>query len=79
MPEDKRFKGESNKGYYYRTNSEQTEYKIIFKGAEEITVSDNTDDFARYDSSCTGKTHPPNDYAVYYDNDPGQDNGAECW
>ena len=78
LPKDPRF-SETNKGYYYRTNANGTEYKIILKDVvEQITITSDTDNFARYDSSCSGSS-PANDYAVYYDNNPSQNNGAECW
>ena len=80
LPKDPRFEGEDNKGYYYRTNADGTEYKIIIKDAiEKNTISAATDDFARYDGSCTSATLRPNDYAVYDDNNPNKGNGSECW
>ncbi len=88
LPADERGKNEDNKGYYYRTNDAKNEYKLIIKGSvEEITIASNTDDFARYGNSCEEtlsllslpKLSPPNDYAIYYDTEPGDGSGAECW
>ena len=89
LPKDPRFEGESDKGYYYRTNAtvsnpDPTEYKILLKNvAEEITVSPTGTDFSGYGDSCTPTAtqlaQAANDYAVYYDNNPGDGTGAECW
>jgi len=74
LPTDPKFKDDDNKGFYYKTDTNGTAYKIlVLDSVETLTVSLG-DEFARCPTTsgaCSGSI-PANTYSVY-------SAGAENW
>ncbi len=72
LPRDSRFESETNKGFYYMTDTNGTSYKLmVYDSVERFTVTSWGDEFARCpkeEGACTG-TNPTGvnteTYAVY--------------
>ncbi len=68
LPKDSRSENETNKGFYYKTDTNGTSYKLmVYDSVERFTIISWGDEFARCPKSggaCSGAV-PANTYAVY--------------
>ena len=71
LPTDPNQEQDFDKGYLYRTNADNSAYKVVVHQSVESEIVTNGNELARFVSSC-GAAIPPAQYAVY-------SNGAECW
>ncbi len=67
----------TNTGYVYTVNSTGSEFKVLsHHNVEQKRINDHSDEFARFEVSCPGRTPFPDAekdvYAVYSP-------GAKCW
>ncbi|MEY2664901.1 MAG: hypothetical protein RLZZ480_6 [Candidatus Parcubacteria bacterium] len=74
LPRDPNQESDSNKGFYYKTNSTGSMYKLmVYQTVESLTLSSYSDEFSRCPSACGScSAVASNVYAVY-------SAGAECW
>jgi prepilin-type N-terminal cleavage/methylation domain-containing protein len=76
LPRDPKSENEVGKGYYYRTNTLGTAYKLMsFQAVETLTVDNYQNEFARcpkQGSACSGANPLNKTYSVY-------SAGAEGW
>lgn len=69
LPSDPKSENEDDKGFYYRTNTDGSEYKLmILDSVEGNLITSFGDEFARcpvLGGGCSGSNVPANTYAVY--------------
>lgn len=60
LPKDSRFENETDKGFYYKTNTNGTSYKLmVYNSVEKLTISSYSDEFARCPKTggaCSGSS-----------------------
>jgi prepilin-type N-terminal cleavage/methylation domain-containing protein len=72
LPKDPKFEADADKGFYYKTDTDGTAYKLmILDSVESAVVTSTGDEFARCPGSTCGGSLT-NTYAVY-------SVGAETW
>lgn len=69
LPVDEKNLGKANVGYFYKTNTDRTAYKLIALDSIEVLTVDSYDHklarCPKQGGACTGTTPPANTYAVY--------------